>query len=117
MKTMSKNDYKVVDRTWGYEIWPVNNELYCFKQILCLKDKWSSNGRWHKHPKKDETFYIVQGTLLIEIDGEENRFILTSGDSIRLPPGTGHRFTSETSFCYFIEVSTTHREDDTIRYD
>jgi len=33
---------KVVTKTWGNELWLVNNKLYCGKILTCLKDKWSS---------------------------------------------------------------------------
>lgn len=119
----SEKEYKVVDKTWGMEQWIINKDLfeeysdvpYCHKIIMCIKGMWSSEGKWHKHPKKDETFYVIDGILELEIDGDGTHH-LKRGDSARIRPQTGHRFRSMTTHCAFIEVSTTHEDDDTIRY-
>jgi mannose-6-phosphate isomerase-like protein (cupin superfamily) len=74
---------------------------------------WSSEGKYHYHPIKDETFYIIEGTLILDVEGK--RMWLSKGDSYRIKPGVKHRFRSQGGRCKFIEVSTTHREEDSIR--
>src|ERR1044072_5751196 len=45
--------------------------------------------RWHRHPDSDETFYGVDGELIIEfIDSE---VVVHPGEMITVPPGTHHR--------------------------
>jgi N-acetylneuraminate synthase len=100
-------------KTWGYEIRFENNDKYCGKELVCIKEKWSSDGDYHYHPIKDETFYVIEGTLLLDIEGDQ--FILRTGEWRRIRPGTKHRFRSIGAKCRFIEVSTTDRESDSIR--
>jgi mannose-6-phosphate isomerase-like protein (cupin superfamily) len=109
---------KLVDKAWGYEVWFENNEMYCGKMLKVLQDKWSSKGRYHYHKKKMETFIVIEGELLLDIADEKGtttEYILTPYESIRVKPGTKHRFTSNTPQTKFIEVSTTHSDDDSYR--
>jgi mannose-6-phosphate isomerase-like protein (cupin superfamily) len=45
--------------------------------------------RWHRHPDSDETFYGVDGELVIEFDGGE--VIVRPGEFVTVPAGTRHR--------------------------
>jgi len=45
--------------------------------------------RWHRHPDSDETFYGVDGELVIEF--EDSEVTLTPGQFITVPAGTVHR--------------------------
>ena len=102
---------KIVNKTWGREIWMVNNELYCGKILELYKNKRCS---YHYHRKKDETFYLLNGKILLEINGDTS--ILIPGDSVRINPGTRHRYTGlEDS--EIIEISTHHSDSDTYRLE
>jgi mannose-6-phosphate isomerase-like protein (cupin superfamily) len=105
---------KYVSKTWGYEEWFENNDLYCGKRLTVFKGQWSSKGKFHYHKIKDETFFVIKGTLIIELDIGAP-IILNEGDSYRIKPNKYHRFTSETDECKFIEVSTTHSDVDSYR--
>ena len=72
---------KRVEKTWGHELWIENNEKYCGKLLHCEKGKWSSKGKFHYHKEKDETFYVIKGILLIDIEGEE--IFLKQGDKLK----------------------------------
>lgn len=119
----------VVAKGWGHELWIVNTERYCGKQLTVLPRKWCSI---HYHKIKDETFYVLDGTLMLEYAGSNivdrliqtpgmwnmfaNRIELQKGDSFRISPGQPHRFTSNTNHpCTFIEFSTHHSDDDSHR--
>jgi len=104
-----------VEKKWGHEIWFANNELYCGKELYCAKNVWSSGGLYHYHPIKDETFYVISGALELDIEGTLH--LLNEGDSIRIKPGVKHRFRSYTDECFFIEASTNHSEEDSIRVE
>ena len=107
-----------VKKSWGHEIWFDNNDLYCGKKIYIDYGKWSSKGAYHYHKKKTETFHILDGYLHLDyVSGGEHTFkILEPGESFRIKPYIRHRFTSETEYgCVFIEVSTTHSDDDSYR--
>jgi len=98
-----------VDKIWGAEDWIVNNELYCGKILTLNKDHRCSI---HYHKEKDETFYILEGKVLMELFGESR--IMKKGDSLRLKPLTVHRFTGlENS--KILEISTHHDDKDSYR--
>jgi len=101
---------KIVPKTWGCEYWIVNNELYCAKLLLCEEDKWSSQGKYHYHKIKDETFYITKGKLVLMVDGK--KYILKKGDSLRIEPNTKHKFMALTKTCEIMEISTHHEDED-----
>jgi len=100
---------KKVKKLWGSEEWIVNNELYCGK-FINVKKKHSCSVHYHRI--KDETFYILEGKISLELIGETK--ILKKGDSIRLKPNTVHRFTGiEDSI--ILEISTHHEDTDSYR--
>lgn len=43
----------------------------------------------HHHRASEEIYYIVEGSGLMEIDGEERA--VTVGDAVLIPPGAWHR--------------------------
>lgn len=104
---------KKVRKSWGSEIWLINNELYCAKILNCHKNKWSSNGLYHYHKKKDETFYILHGKIILDVEGKET--FLGIGDSYRIFPGQRHRFKSLSPISKILEVSTHHDDTDSFR--
>lgn len=48
--------------------------------------------RAHRHTNMDETFYVVEGTFVFELDGHD--FDAPAGTLVFLPRGTRHRFRS-----------------------
>lgn len=119
MTTETENSGIRVEKTWGYELWFMNNSLYCGKLLSINKDKWSSEGRYHYHKIKDETFFIIEGTLILDWIDEDNRVHtvpLSKFQSFRIKPGIKHRFTTNTKRgCKFVETSTTHMDSDSYR--
>ena len=118
--TKMKAEHTIMHKTWGSEVWFANNEKYCGKLLTINSGEWSSTGNFHYHEIKDETFFVIEGVLWLDIandeTGEYQRHILIENDSYRVMPGVKHRFTSGTGKpCKFIEASTTHREDDSYR--
>ena len=104
-----------VAKGWGGEIWFANNEKYCGKELFVLDGLYSSEGDFHFHKIKDETFYIMEGTLLLDffMPGEPMKSIqLAEGASFRVPPEMRHRFCGWEGDCRFIEVSTHHEDSD-----
>lgn len=118
----------VVAKGWGHELWIENNDKYCGKQLTVLPGKWCSV---HYHKLKDETFYVIDGELLLEYAGlipktgythdlwwtiDKKKIVLKKGDSFRIRTDSMHRFTSNTNTpCTFIEFSTTHSDEDSYR--
>jgi mannose-6-phosphate isomerase-like protein (cupin superfamily) len=108
-----------VEKTWGYEHCFVNTKDYCGKLLVVEPGKWSSEGKFHFHNVKDETFFVFQGILCLDIAnvrGEYLRLFLYENDSYRVMPGVKHRFSSATEIpCKFIEASTHHDDADSYR--
>ena len=46
----------------------------------------------HFHPLTEEIYYLLEGTALMEIDGE--RRTVGPGDAIAIPPGQAHQITN-----------------------
>ena len=75
----------------GETEWWVANEAefgYCGKLLFVFDGQTCP---YHHHRMKHETFFIVKGTLRMQV-GEEGRF-LREGDLLAMPPGVGHSFT------------------------
>ena len=103
---------KIVNKPWGYEkIW-AHCEKYVGK-VLVIDPGHRLSRQYHE--VKDESIYVMNGTLVLELGDESNltRKTLKIGDSFRIKPGTIHRFSneSETSICSLMEVSTPELED------
>jgi mannose-6-phosphate isomerase-like protein (cupin superfamily) len=45
--------------------------------------------RWHRHPNSDETFYGIDGELVIEF--EDREVVVSPGQFVTVPAGTLHR--------------------------
>lgn len=67
---------------------------------------------WHNHAQEDELFYIVEGQLLFEVEGQEP-FSMVQGDLFIVPRGVSHRVSS-TAECLIMLVepmATRHTGD------
>ncbi|MCF8019830.1 MAG: cupin domain-containing protein [Vallitaleaceae bacterium] len=110
---------KKVEKSWGFEIWFANSDLYCGKHLHVKKDKWTSEGLYHYHEIKDETFYIMNGRLQVDYVTDDSEFktaILLKGDTFYVPPMMKHRFKGlNIAGCDMIEASTKHRDSDSFR--
>ena len=114
-----KIELTVAQKIWGSELWFANTEDYCGKMLTVEYKKWSSGGRFHYHEIKDETFFVIEGKLLLDIaseDGEYQRITLKKYHPYRVMPGVKHRFSSGSKpVCKFIEASTHHEDSDSYR--
>ena len=111
------NDHRFVQKSWGSEVWFANNDLYCGKELYVRKNRTSSDGKFHFHKIKDQTFYIMIGVLSLEYYDpgcikDRNGIMLAKGDSFRIAPFIRHRFTAMHRDCRFIETSTHHEDSD-----
>ena len=102
-------EVKVVDKVWGRELWIVNNDKYCGK-ILELRAGFRCS--YHYHKEKEETFYVLDGKILMEVDREKR--VMGPGKIQHIKPYQKHRFTGlENS--RIIEFSTHHEDSDSYR--
>lgn len=100
-----------VEKPWGHEIVWAENEKYLGK-ILYIKEGHRLSRQYHE--KKDETIFVLEGRLFVEIGDAEDpaKFTLSEGKSERIMPGAIHRFCATCGTdVKLIEVSTPEIDD------
>jgi mannose-6-phosphate isomerase len=108
---MPKFDSIHVNKPWGGETIFAHNERYVGK-ILYIKEGHRLSKQYHK--VKDETIYVMEGRLMIEVgEGKDSEtMLMRKGDSYHITPGTVHRFSA---YCNqdvrLFEVSTPELDD------
>ena len=67
---------------------------------------------WHNHKDEDELFYIVEGSLLFELEGKES-FTMNEGDIFIVGRGINHRVSStmECKIMLIEQKTTAHTGD------
>lgn len=104
-------------KSWGWEEWIVNNELYCGKRLHFDVELGSTS--LHFHVKKHETMYVEAGGFTIQVfdttDGTQVNHYLFAGDSIVIPPYTPHKIIASQVPAVLVEFSTHHENSDSYR--
>ncbi len=112
---------KRVKKAWGYEIWLANNkkESYCGK-ILFIED--GHNTSMHYHVNKHETFYVLEGTLRVDMLRDKNKpdahpFTMTvkQGESMEMEREQAHSLIASNGDLTLLEISTFHEDSDSKR--
>ena len=98
-----------VDKPWGYELRFARTDRYAGKVLFV---KAGSQLSLQFHERKDEAFFVQEGTLeLVLGQGSDQQVLrLEPGTSRRIAPRTVHRFRAVTDVLLF-EVSTPELED------
>jgi D-lyxose ketol-isomerase len=100
------------DKLWGAEYW-LHNGKYCMK-VLALEPGFQSS--LHYHEKKEETFLVIAGAVVLESPPGVTHLLLP-GDFYDLPPLTSHRFWTEDHPALIAEASTHHDDNDVVRLE
>jgi mannose-6-phosphate isomerase len=100
-----------IDKPWGYELVWAHSEQYVGKLIFVRKGEELS---LQFHTEKDETVYLHEGRIEIEISEPGVRIpeseVVTAGAAFRIRPGVVHRWRAlEDSVV--LEASTPELED------
>ena len=104
---------------WGYELWLVNNGMYCGKILHFNAGKRCS---FHYHKRKHEHFYVANGLFQVNLaesdemilSGNSSCHALHQGEVLEIPPGLRHQMIALME-SEIIEISTEHFEDDSFR--
>ncbi|WYP26504.1 cupin domain-containing protein [Alkalihalobacillus sp. FSL W8-0930] len=67
--------------------------------------------KWHHHPNSEESFLVLEGELIIEIEGTSEPVILYPNDFYTVPAGIVHRTRSE---CRTVNICFEKEEAETI---
>lgn len=107
----------IVEKSWGRELWIRNTPDYCGKILEFDKNK---NFSMHYHLKKDETWFVLNGSFIMEYFDLEKAIRkqkeIKEGDVVCLCPGVLHKLTAiEDS--RIMEVSTQHFDTDSYRVE
>ncbi|MBI2850751.1 MAG: cupin domain-containing protein [Chloroflexi bacterium] len=106
---MEKNLPRKTEKPWGYELLFAHTDKYAGKVMFVKKGRRAS---LQYHNQKDETMYVFQGKLLMEIEraGQMVKSEVSTGASFHVSPLTKHRMTAiEDTFLF--EVSTPELDD------
>lgn len=113
MRTMAASDTfrgRRVEKPWGYELIWAHTDRYVGK-ILHIEPGEALSLQFHT--EKDETLYLLSGTLRLEIGESESSLRsvrLEPGDSVHLPAGRLHRMIAVDA-CDVLEASTPELDD------
>jgi quercetin dioxygenase-like cupin family protein len=102
-------DIKHVPKPWGHETIWAHTDRYVGK-ILHIKAGESLSVQYHN--VKDETIYLLSGTMKywVDTDGELRDVQLKQGDAFRITPKTVHYMEAVTD-CDVLEASTPELDD------
>ena len=99
---------KIVEKPWGFEqIWAETNDYVA--KMLHIEPKQRLSLQYHE--VKEETVYVLEGTLLNWTDetGEPEKHPV--GSVCHVKPNQVHRFGAGKELVRLMEVSTPHLDD------
>jgi len=102
--------FKTVEKVWGEEVWLVNCDKYCSK-LLVLNE--GAECSYHYHPEKQETFYAIEGYVLLTVEGKDYKLAPFLRPKT-IYPNEKHKFKGITN-AVILETSTHHDEEDVVR--
>lgn len=112
---------KKVEKDWGYELWLANNKKHNYCGKILFIEKGSSTSM-HYHLNKHETFYVIDGTLRVDMLKDRAKlkqppFTMTckEGESMEMEKGQPHKLMAEDSDVALFEISTFHKDEDSYR--
>ena len=103
-QTVSISPPRSVEKPWGGELIFAHTERYVGK-ILRIESGHSLSRQYHE--VKDETIYVMEGTLILEIGAAPEIQVnkVATGEGFRVRPGVIHRFRADARVV-LLEVST-----------
>lgn len=104
---------KKVEKPWGSEIWWAHSKGKYMGKVLNIKQGHRLSLQYHT--QKEETIYVLSGTLKLTYsatkDGEIKTCLLEEGESYHVYPMSVHRFEAHGGDVMLVEVSTDFPED------
>ena len=105
-----KVEQKRISKPWGFEIIWSKCDKFVGK-MLCINDGHKLSRQYHV--KKEETIFVITGTLLLEVGmgATLQQINLKKGQSFHITPNTVHRFCAPYGDVELAEVSTPELDD------
>ena len=94
---------------WGFETTWANTKKYSSKMIVVLKGHKTP---YIYHKKRDKTLFILQGIVLLVIEGKFKT--LKNGESYHIPPSIKHQILSNEGEAVILEVGTELSDDEVV---
>ncbi len=101
---------RIETKPWGHEeIW-AETARYAGKFLIISRGEMLSR---QYHERKEETIFVLSGTLLLEIGQHPDikQYYLSPGQSWHISPGTVHRFCATDDDVRLAEVSSPELDD------
>jgi mannose-6-phosphate isomerase len=107
---------RIVEKPWGHEDrWAITDRY--LGKLLYIKKGHRLSKQYHE--EKDETIYVLSGSLLLEMgphyskneDTPGIKVVLREGEAQRIEPGIVHRYCADKEDVVLIEVSTAEIND------
>ena len=98
--------------SYGMGLVTIINEEYCKKILVVFPNQLNPV---HYHQFKKETFFVIDGTAYITVDGVEHP--LHRGQMITILPGQKHSISGGEGGTVIEELSTSHRANDSFYVD
>ena len=104
------NVVRVVPKPWGQEVIWAETKDYVGK-IITVNHSHKLSRQYHE--RKEETIYVIYGTLSLEVGEGENmqELQLRKNECFHIVPGMVHRFCAPYGDVELIEVSTPYLND------
>lgn len=99
---------RVVEKPWGFEYIWAETDHYVAK-MLHINPKQRLSLQFHEI--KEETVYVLEGTLLNYIDESGPPEKHAKGHVLHIEPNQIHRFGASKEMVRLMEVSTPHLDD------
>lgn len=121
-----ENVMEIHKKSWGHELWIVNNDEYCGK---LLSFRAGTSCSIHHHRLKDEVFFLQSGLIDVKYSDKDfttydtpgiNKLVkivrLYIGESFHVYPGLRHQICAVEKSELF-EFSTHHEDSDSYRVE
>lgn len=98
-----------IDKPWGHElVWAETPHYVC--KVLCIRQGEQLSYQYHR--QKDESIYLVEGTMDLEYEmhGDRRCERLNVGEAFHIPCGMRHRMIAIAD-CRVLEVATPQVDD------
>jgi quercetin dioxygenase-like cupin family protein len=86
--------------TWKLTTEDTGGAFFMFEDVMAQ----AKTTPWHRHPEADETVYVLEGEIVVNVDGEESR--VGAGGMTFTPKGLPHAFIVVSQIARLLTIQT-----------